>query len=193
MINLEGLSVSIIKKMFNGQAIEQERKQKMAYGLSVLLGLFIEFSVCVIISLFLQTTKFLIPIMLSALFLRMFTGGKHCTSYNRCLLFTSAYFLPLSWLVKYIYHLNGVILLHYSTHLFFIIAALLAKRNMRDKHFWFMVGKIIHLLIGNLFCQIQPWLLLSISFGLTSQALILSVPGSRIISCFDYFFKKIGI
>ncbi len=72
MINLENLSVSIIKKMFRGQDIEQERKKEMAYGLSVLLGLLIEFSVCVGISLFLQTTKFLIPIMLSALFLRMF-------------------------------------------------------------------------------------------------------------------------
>ncbi len=38
MINLEGMSVSIIQKLFKGQAIKHERKLEMADALSVLLA-----------------------------------------------------------------------------------------------------------------------------------------------------------
>ncbi|MGI6317690.1 MAG: accessory gene regulator B family protein [Dethiobacteria bacterium] len=52
-------------------------------GLSIVLGITIELALTLLVSSLFGTAIYTAMIMLSALFLRFFTGGAHCSSFNR--------------------------------------------------------------------------------------------------------------
>jgi len=102
MINIEKTAKKFTEAFFHNQNLNQVEKAKLEYGLSIILGITIELTLTLLVSALFGTTIYTAIIMLSALFLRFLTGGAHCSSFNRCLVFTIMLFVPASLLVKYL-------------------------------------------------------------------------------------------
>jgi accessory gene regulator B len=102
MLNIERTAQRLTDTLFRNQNMSQVEKAKLEYGLSIVLGITIELALTLLFSAIFGTAIYTAMIMLSALFLRFFTGGAHCSSFNRCLLFTILLFVPSSLLVKYL-------------------------------------------------------------------------------------------
>ena len=99
MLNIERTSKKLTDTLLRNQNMSQVEKAKLEYGLSIVLGITIELALTLLVSAIFGTVIYTAMIMLSALFLRFFTGGAHCSSFNRCLLFTILLFVPSSLLV----------------------------------------------------------------------------------------------
>ncbi|MCG0276896.1 MAG: accessory gene regulator B family protein [Thermosediminibacteraceae bacterium] len=103
IINLEKIadkiSDFIINKVDRSELDELE-KAKFKYGMRLVCGVVIEFFVVMILSIIFKTFFYAFFIMLSSLLVRIFTGGSHCSSYDRCLILTLLFYLPVSVVVK---------------------------------------------------------------------------------------------
>ena len=124
MLNIERTAKKLADTLFRNQRMNQVEKTKLEYGLSIVLGITIELALTLLVSAIFGTATYTAIIMLSALFLRFFTGGAHCSSFNRCLLFTILLFVPASILVKYLSSkLNpGIAIMGYESWISFLLA-----------------------------------------------------------------------
>ncbi|MGI6317692.1 MAG: accessory gene regulator B family protein [Dethiobacteria bacterium] len=102
MLNIERTAQRLTDTLFRNQNMSQVEKAKLEYGLSIVLGITIELALTLLVSAIFGTAIYTAMIMLSALFLRFFTGGAHCSTFNRCLLFTILLFVPASLLVRFL-------------------------------------------------------------------------------------------
>jgi accessory gene regulator B len=102
LFSLEEIAHHLTANMTKDSTMDTAQKAKIEYGLSLTLGVIIEFVLTVGASAFLGATVYTLVIMLSALVLRVFTGGSHCSSYRRCLVFTILIFVGLSLIAKII-------------------------------------------------------------------------------------------
>lgn len=112
VFNLEELAHNLTEKMTKDSTMDAVQIAKVEYGLALLLGVTIELVLTIGVSAILGAAVYALIIMLSALALRIFTGGSHCSSFRRCLFFTMLFFVGLSVLAKVISiytHFNGVI------------------------------------------------------------------------------------
>ena len=102
MLNIERTAQRLTDTLLRNQNMSQVEKAKLEYGLSIVLGITIELALTLLVSAIFGTAIYRAMIMLSALFLRFFTGGAHCSTFNRCLLFTILLFVPASLLVRFL-------------------------------------------------------------------------------------------
>jgi len=98
--DLEGTAHRLVDRLLQDDTVEADQKAKIEYGLALTLGVAIELAITVGLSAFLGTARYTLLMMISALGLRIFTGGAHCLSYRRCLVFTMVIFIVLSVPVK---------------------------------------------------------------------------------------------
>ncbi|KKM08981.1 hypothetical protein SY88_21265 [Clostridiales bacterium PH28_bin88] len=193
MFNLEKTSGKIVHVLFRNTTLSPEEKAKAEYGLSVLLGIIIELSMATLISLAIDTVFYIILIMLSALSLRTLTGGAHCSSYDRCLVFTLGYFLPPSVLAKTLH-------IHFESELLFLLSVALmattlpiilqSKPYSRSILFPLALTAGASLLV-NQSTMAAVWL--SVALGLALQAFVLTKVGKQFVQIADTVMKKARI
>ncbi|WP_129600751.1 accessory gene regulator B family protein [Anaerophilus nitritogenes] len=100
MINIENISEKIFSLAIFSQ-VDNTQRLKAQYGFSVVLGIIIEFLIASSISYFLGVFKYLWPMMITALIFKETVISQHCTSFDRCIVFTCIYFLGASFIMKY--------------------------------------------------------------------------------------------
>ncbi|HHW57400.1 MAG TPA: accessory regulator AgrB [Clostridia bacterium] len=191
-INVEKLAERLAQRLFITQNLRDIEMAKIQYGISLILGVIIEFTVVYAISLILGFGFYTVVIMLSALFLRINTGGAHCSTYNRCVAFTAIYFLPFSALTKFI-NLYFSLKVEFITSilLYFIVFAI-----VREYKFYKIVISISVILdtllffIGAAF-GVKIFFIISISFIL--QSIMITPLGGMIVSRADSILKKLKI
>ncbi|MHB1654732.1 MAG: accessory gene regulator B family protein, partial [Desulfitobacteriaceae bacterium] len=98
--DLESTAHRRASRLLKDAPFDTVQKAKVEYGLSLLLGVATELVLTVAVSTVFGTALYTLLIMLSALSLRIFTGGAHCSSFRRCSVFTMVYFIGLSFPVK---------------------------------------------------------------------------------------------
>ena len=193
MFNLEKTAEKIINRTFQDHLSDLD-KAKAQYGLSIILRMAIELVLAIFISLLFKTFFYMVIIMLSALSLRMVTGGAHCSSYPRCVVFTTAYFIPFSLLAKILH--TGLI----AQFLYIISGALLITVLpvlLKFKRYAVIVLPLI-ILVTSITAvaagkTTAAGLLLAISLGLGLQAFILTSPGITLVTMADKLMKKAGV
>ncbi|MGI6328164.1 MAG: accessory gene regulator B family protein [Dethiobacteria bacterium] len=74
MLNIERTAQRLTDTLFRNQNMSQVEKAKLEYGLSIVLGITIELALTLLVSAIFGTAIYTAMIMLSALFLRFFTG-----------------------------------------------------------------------------------------------------------------------
>ncbi|MDJ0304530.1 MAG: accessory gene regulator B family protein [Dehalobacter sp.] len=125
LFDFEGVAHHLTNRMVKGEEMDAVHKAKIEYGLALLLGVIIELILTVGVSAIFGTIVYTLVIIFSALALRVFTGGSHCSSYRRCLVFSMAFFTGLSlaarWIASQInvYPLIEVILIPANIGIFF--------------------------------------------------------------------------
>lgn len=102
MINLEGIANKITSALYDNAGLDEVKKAKIEYGLSLTMGVALAMAMALIFAVILKTVPQTLALTLSALLLRIFSGGAHCSSYDRCLVFSLLVFVPVSVLVKYL-------------------------------------------------------------------------------------------
>ena len=191
MFNLEKMSHKIINVLFNNSGIDELTKAKAEYGLSLLLGIFIELSFCLLIAGILGLFREAFLLMTFSLIVRVFAGGAHCSSYGRCLSFTIFFYIFFSYLAKYLSIFLPANLLYSSSLLFLVITIYLFRKTPP-------LFKIILFLDGVIL--ISFWLLgiaadyiFIVNLGILLQSLMGTETGSYIVKSIDTWMIKIGI
>ncbi|MDI6916119.1 MAG: accessory gene regulator B family protein, partial [Desulfitobacteriaceae bacterium] len=100
MFDLESTAHRLANRLLKDVPFDTFQKAKVEYGLSLVLGVVTELVLTVAVSAVFGTALYTLIIMMSALSLRLFTGGAHCSSFRRCSVFTMVYFIGLSFPVK---------------------------------------------------------------------------------------------
>lgn len=193
IINIENLSEMLTKTLFKNQKLTEVERAKVQYGLSITIGILIELILTIGISIIFKTAFYTAIIMLSALFLRMHTGGAHCTTYDRCLLFTAIYFIPFSLLAKFIdikFSFEIKLLINIPL---FIVALILLRKFKLDRAIivLFLCTNVLMLFYGidNIWAKIQ----FLIAFGLGLQAFMTTSFGTKIVEVADKIMKQLRI
>ncbi|WP_069650568.1 accessory gene regulator B family protein [Caloranaerobacter ferrireducens] len=194
MINLEKISASLTNNICRYSNFDQKQKAQIYYGLQLILGILIEFFIVFIISLILNITDFVITMMFSSLVLRIFTGGAHCTSYDRCLIFTVVVYIFFSMLVK-ISFLPYISLIVLTISIVVLGIIIISNIKMQFKN----IGIIILLIWGIMMLSILLLkndnsyflkVLLSSCIGISIQLFNLTSFGNIFINKCDSFLKR---
>lgn len=102
MIELEGIAHKITSFLYDDSGLDDIKKAKIEYGLSLTLGVALAMAIALILAVIFKTIPQTLALTLSALVLRIFSGGAHCSSYDRCLIFSLLVFVPVSVIVKFL-------------------------------------------------------------------------------------------
>lgn len=194
MIDIEVIAKNILKPYLEKQQkMDIITKAKIEYGLCIVLSIGIELFFAILLSTILKTTFYIVIIMPVALTLRFFTGGTHCSSYNRCLLFTTAYFLPISLIAKYIHHyLEDYSITYICFVLLLIVTLILYKRRigLRVVASWILVIILSVLLLP---LKLLSLIALTISLGLIAQTFTLTSYGKSFVILMDKLMQRNGL
>lgn len=194
MFDLENTAHRLTGQLLKNTPLEPAQKAKVEYGLSLLLGIGTELVLTVAVSVLFGTALYTLIIMLSALSLRIFTGGAHCSSFRRCSVFTMVYFIGLSLLVKTAsINMEIKILMVISVIIVLLALPFIWKPKLYPLLIWITYSSlpIIGLLNGpGAFWRI---LTLPLAVGLAFQAIMLSTLGKKIVLKSDRIMQRIGI
>ncbi|AIS51744.1 accessory gene regulator B [Thermoanaerobacter kivui] len=165
---------------------------KIQYGISLILGVLIEFVLVYTVSLILGFGFYTAVIMISALLLRINTGGAHCSTYNRCITFTAIYFIPFSALAKFVdIHFPLTFKFFVSLLLYFIVLAIVKNHKFyKIVVFSFVLLNILLFFMGSIF---GVKMLFMVSIGFMLQAIMITSFGEMMIRIADNVIKKLGI
>lgn len=100
MINLEGIANKLTNALYKDSEFDEMEKAKIEYGFSLVLGVGLTLMAALVLAALLGTIPYTLILFLSAMSLRLFSGGAHCSSYDRCMLCSLLVFVPASVLVK---------------------------------------------------------------------------------------------
>lgn len=195
MFDLESVARRMTDHLLKDVQMEPIQKAKVEYGLALVLGVASELILTVGVSFFLGTAIYTLIMMLSALALRIFSGGAHCSSFRRCYVFTLVVFVASSLLVKAMVMniafkaLMGISLLLVLVSLFLI---------WRPKRFTLWVWLLCAALSiwGVLSSSAASWhmiLTLSSVAGLTIQAFMGKEIGQKFVQLSDKLMRNLGI
>ncbi|MFZ5943298.1 MAG: accessory gene regulator B family protein [Bacillota bacterium] len=191
MFNLEKTSHKIVTILLKNSDADELTKARAEYGLSLLLGILIELFFCLSIAWFLNLFLEALLLMSFSLIFRVFAGGAHCSSYDRCLIFTIFFYIFLSYLANYICLILPADLL-YSFSLLFLVIILYISKNKSP-----VINKVLFI---DGVILLSFWLLNSkadyifiINLGILLQSLMGTETGSNIVKAIDTTMEKIGI
>jgi len=190
MINIEKLSEGIINRFLKKQNLNEIEKAKIQYGLSLIIGILIEFIFVILISMIFKSSYYTSIIMLSSLFLRIGTGGAHCSTYNKCVAFTTIYFIPFSIIAKYSIKILPEI------YIFFISSALFAFIFILLRHYLFYkISMLIMLIVNIIFFLLNKYYILGflflLSIGFFMQAFMTTSTGLKFVNYADKLMDKV--
>ncbi|WP_019851007.1 accessory gene regulator B family protein [Desulfitobacterium sp. PCE1] len=195
MFDLERMAHQMTMNLLKDSQIEAVEKAKVEYGLALVLGLGIEFILTVGVSLFLGTAVYTALIMLSALALRIFTGGAHCSSFLRCQVFTWVLFIGSSLLIRNMVWSFELSVLIMASLTLGIIACILTGKHKRSSLVVWILFTILPV-IGILVLNKPHWLIilaLSSSTGIFLQSLMASRIGKVFVEKSDQAMQRLGI
>ena len=194
MINLEKIAGKLTVSLFSDSDLSEVDKAKIEYGFSLTLGILIGFTLAVLIAIPLRTVSFTALLILSALSLRFFTGGAHCSSFDRCTAFTLLIFLPISLLVK---NLAGSMEPEGIAALYLVLIVLVVVYFFFQK--WKVAAAMLsahaavillfYLVTGNF----RPGVMLSIATGQFIQGFMATKPGGWFVGRVDNLLMAVGI
>lgn len=195
MFELEHMARSLANSLLKDSELNTVQKARVEYGLALVLGLAIEFSLTVGGALIMGTMVYAMLIMLSALLLRIFSGGTHCSSFLRCLVFTMVLFLANSLIVKeMVLNLEFQISMVLALMLGMISLFLLRKPQRSVFAIWLI--SMIFPVLGLLGLVKADWLMimaLSSVTGIFIQAIMGSAGGKLFVQKSDRFMQRVGI
>ncbi|MBF8983897.1 accessory gene regulator B family protein [Lutibacter sp. B2] len=193
MINIEKISRKILTmNIVQNIDLNPMEKSKAEYGLSIFLGIVIEFLVALIISCFIKTSFYLWIIMLSSMSLRIFIGEAHCSSYDRCFIFTLLYFIPASIFTKFIhYNYSDFHILMFCMGLLILnLLILLSKKELYSLVVIAAYGVFVIFLDYVVMKDILLGVLLSITVGFTLQSFSATFVGKYYVMFMDELMKR---
>lgn len=145
-----------------------------------------EFMLTILLASVLGAAYYAAIAMLLALLLRIKTGGGHCTSYTRCLLFTLLLFVPLALFTKHLAATPYQVEVIAACLVFAVVSVIIYRRFA-----WLYVsGLAAGMFLLSLFLTTSA---LAGAMGMAVQGLMLTSLGNGIIKCFDDALKKIGL
>jgi len=191
MINLEGLAAKLTETLYSQEDIGEVERARIEYGFSLTLGVGLAFVVIIAISALLGTLSQSLLLVAGALGLRIFSGGAHCSSYDRCLVLSLLVFIPLSILTKYLsIALAPKLPIIYLVSLAVPVIYLLVKN-------WKLAGLavLINVAIVSLgyLSGHLPGFLLPVAAGTLVQTLMLTRIGEGLVSKVDAVLVILGI
>lgn len=101
-MSIHEFSVKFASYLARELGSDSKQELRMVYGLEVLLGEIVKMVVLLLLSWKLGILVEVIFINIAAGFLRLASGGEHCSEYYRCLIGGTACFILLGWGVHYI-------------------------------------------------------------------------------------------
>ena len=104
-MSLHELSVRCAAYLARELEADRIQENRMAFGLELFLGELIKLILVIMISLLLGILPEVLTVTLAAGFLRLASGGEHCTAYYRCLIGGIACFLVLGGIAHVLYPL----------------------------------------------------------------------------------------
>lgn len=195
MFDLERVANGLTNNLLKDVQLDTVQRAKVEYGLSLLLGVATELILTVGVSLFFGTAIYTLLIMLSALSLRIFTGGAHCSSFRRCSVFTLVVFSGMSFLVK-------AMLINMEFREVMWVSVILVLVTLpsiwKPKRFTLVVWVICASLpFWSLFSSSEAsWLIqvaLSMAAGLVLQGFMLNRIGQKVVMRSDSMMQRLGI
>lgn len=192
MIDLEGIAHKLTVALYENSELNELEKAKIEYGLSLTLGICITIALALILAVFLRTIPHTLILLGSALSLRIFSGGAHCTSFSRCLFLSLVVFVPAAVLVKF---LSGALPTDILT-VSYLGLVLLVLIFMLLKSVKLAILVLVVNGIAGVVCYIcrgefQPWPMFTVGTGLFIQAAMLSKPGQWLVDKFDSMLKSV--
>lgn|GEM_PF-595846 len=85
MINLHKLAGAVAAHMARGIGLENDKIDRLRYGLEIILGALIKGAVLFFLAHLLNILPHVALALAAAGFFRLLSGGAHCSSYGRCL------------------------------------------------------------------------------------------------------------
>lgn len=171
----------------------------VSYGLEVLIGGLLKLLVFILVPLILGVFREFGAAYLASAFLRVPSGGAHCSAYYKCLVVTLLIFLGLAAAAKQLsYYQTQIIYLFWFSIVFaFLIHAKLAPVDVKEKPIYSATRrkhlKYVSCLIIAIYCAIFLWwnpnieIALSWSLGLLFHTITLTRPGQTFIKQIEGF------
>ena len=106
-MSIHELSVRCAAYLARELVTDHIQENRMAFGLELFLGELIKLILVIIVSLLLGILPEVLTVTLTAGFLRLASGGEHCTAYYRCLIGGVTCFLVLGGIAHVLYPLLG--------------------------------------------------------------------------------------
>lgn len=194
MFNLENTAHRLAISLLTDLPFDTDQRAKVEYALALLLGVATELVLTVVVSALLGTALDTLIIMLSALSLRLFTGGAHCSSFRRCSVFTMVCFIGLSFPVKAtVTNCEFKGLMWVSLLLVILALPFIWKPQRLTLFVWTICASLP--IWGMLSDTETAWriLTLPVAAGLVLQSFMLSPLGQKVVLRSDKILQRIGI
>lgn len=191
-MNLEKFAWKLTTALFAESDISQGDLAKIEYGFSLTLGVAIGLMSAVVIASFLGNIFYTMLIMFSALGVRLFTGGAHCSTYARCLVLTLLVFIPAGLVVRAMIQLLAadILLWVYGAQAAFVLLYL-ARKGSRSV---LLVAALnLGMALSTIWLGGWPQLNYVVSSGFLIQILFLTRVGSQLVKGADLVLKKVGL
>lgn len=194
MFNLESTAHRLAISLLTDLPFDINQRAKVEYALALLLGVATELVLTVAVSAIFGTALDTLIIMLSALSLRLFTGGAHCSSFRRCSVFTMVCFIGLSFPVKASVTNCEYKDLMWVSLLLVIMALLFIWKPQRSTLFVWTICASLPIL-GMISDTEIAWriMTLPVAGGLVLQSFMLGYLGQKIVLRSDKILQRIGI
>jgi len=194
IINLEGLANKLTNAMYDDAKIDEIEKAKIEYGFSLSLGIGIALAIALVLGALLGTFSYTLILTLSSLGLRLFSGGAHCSSYDRCLLFSLLIFVPASVLVKHLaISLDSEILTVVYIALAVLVLLYLFIKERKLAGLVLMINVFPLIAFYLIRKEFLPGPMFAVGTGILIQTLMLTAPGKWIVNKADQGMKFVGI
>lgn len=189
IINLEGIAHRLTTKLYGSTDLDEVEKAKIEYGLSLTLGVGLALVVSLGFALVLGTVGYTLILFASTMALRIFSGGAHCTSYDRCLALSLLVFVSGAYAVKVAGALSPQVLLAMYGGLSLLPLLYLVFKDAKLAGLVLLINGLAmglcYLLAGGL----APQALLSLAVGICFQTAMLTRPGQWFVSQADRVLK----
>lgn len=190
-------AVNIAEILSRELKLDKKRTSIVIYGLEVILGGIIKLFIFITLPLVLGVFTQFIAANLASGFLRLTSGGVHCSSYYRCLIVSTTIFLIIAFVSKYlfIYIVFVDLILWFSLALALVVFVIKAPVDVPEKpirnHSRRRMLKIISCIMVMLYFLLflywkpEPDVILASSLGVLFHTFTLTRPGHTSVFLVD--------
>lgn len=191
MIELESIAHKLVEVIYGDAQFTEQEKAQIEYGFSLTLGLAVTMVLALIPALFLGSLLSTSLVMVSALVVRLFSGGGHCSSYGRCLLLSLLIFVPAGLLVKVLAATAPVQVL-ISVNIVLALAPILYTLGKQSKLAFLMATlQGVALVPSFLKGRWLPAISLAVAVGVFTQAAIATKAGEKVVETVDVLLRSV--